>query len=55
VTTVNGNTLTVRESNWDGDQLVDCDVTYTYYPDSSEVTREGGATRFLYLVLYYRL
>jgi len=45
--------LTIQESNWDLDELVDCDVTYTFYPDDSEVTREGGSTRYPILGFIY--
>lgn len=35
--------LTVQESNWGGDENVDCGVTYTFDADTLEVSREGGA------------
>lgn len=34
-------TLTVNESNWDRDELIDCNVRYTYMPDSSSIIRQG--------------
>jgi len=34
-------TLTVCESNWDRDELIDCNVSYTYFPETSKVIREG--------------
>jgi len=46
-------TLNVQESNWDLDELVDCDVTYTFYSIDSEVTREGGSSRYPILGFIY--
>ena len=37
----NTYTLTVDESNWDRDELIDCKVHYTYFPETSKVIREG--------------
>ena len=34
-------TLTVNESNWDRDELIDCNVHYTYFPETSKAVREG--------------
>ena len=45
--------LKVQESNWDFDELVDCDVTYTFYPETSEVTRESGSNRYPVLGFIY--
>lgn len=39
-------TLTVYESNWDRDELIDCNVRYTYFPETSKVIREGRAKRY---------
>lgn len=39
-------TLTVCESNWDRDELIDCNVRYTYFPETSEVIREGRNKRY---------
>ncbi|MFH1320224.1 MAG: CHAP domain-containing protein [Bacteroidota bacterium] len=46
-------TLKVQESNWDLDELVDCDVSYTFYPNDSEATREGGVNRYTILGFIY--
>jgi len=37
----NTYTLTVHESNWDRDELIDCNVRYTYFPGTFKVIREG--------------
>lgn len=34
-------TLIVNESNWDQDELIDCNVRYTYFPETSQIIREG--------------
>lgn len=39
-------TLTVCESNWDRDELIDCNVRYTYFPETSEIIREGRNKRY---------
>jgi surface antigen len=39
-------TLTIDESNWDLDEKVDCNVTYTFFKTDSEVTRESGTTKY---------
>lgn len=46
VTNVNGNTLTVNESNWDLDWKADCNVTYTFYPNERKVTRGNGTAKY---------
>ncbi len=33
--------LIVSESNWDQDELIDCHIRYTYFPDSATAVREG--------------
>ncbi len=38
----NTYTLTVDESNWDRDELIDCGVRYTYFPKTSRAIREGS-------------
>ncbi len=40
--TDNTYTLTVDESNWDRDELIDCGVHYTYFPKTSRAIREGS-------------
>lgn len=47
------NSLTIQESNWNLDELVDCGVTYTFYSGDSELTREGGTTRYPVLGFIY--
>jgi surface antigen len=42
----NTYTLTVCESNWDRDELIDCNVRYTYFPETSEIIREGRSKRY---------
>jgi len=34
-------TLIVNESNWDQDELIDCNVRYTYFPETAQIIREG--------------
>ena len=46
-------TLKVQESNWDSDEFVDCDVTYTFYPETSELKRESGDTLYFVLGFIY--
>jgi len=46
-------TLTVHESNWGLDELVDCDVEYTFYPTQSEVTRGTATTKYPVLGFIY--
>ncbi|OGH58652.1 MAG: hypothetical protein A2725_03055 [Candidatus Magasanikbacteria bacterium RIFCSPHIGHO2_01_FULL_33_34] len=46
--------LVVDESNWDNDdRLMDCGVNYTFYPNDSEVTRNGYVTRYPVLGFIY--
>jgi len=33
--------LMVNESNWDQDELIDCNVRYTYFPDTATAVRHG--------------
>lgn len=35
--------LIAQESNWDGDELVDCDVSYRFNANTLEVSRNGGS------------
>jgi len=47
-------TLYIQESNWDNsDELVDCNVIYTFYPNDSEVTRGNGTSRYPVLGFIY--
>jgi len=39
-------TLTVCESNWDRDELIDCNIRYTYFPETSKVIREGRSKSY---------
>ncbi len=39
-------TLTVCESNWDRDELIDCNIRYTYFPETSKAIREGRSKRY---------
>jgi hypothetical protein len=33
--------LMVNESNWDQDELIDCNVRYTYFPETATAVRQG--------------
>lgn len=35
-------TLIVNESNWDQDELIDCNVRYTYFPETFQIIRQGS-------------
>jgi hypothetical protein len=42
----NTYTLTVCESNWDRDELIDCNVRYTYFPATAKIIREGRSKSY---------
>lgn len=47
-------TLTVNESNWIPDsECIDENVEYTFYPETSNVSREGGASKYSILGFIY--
>jgi len=53
IVSVNNNQLFVRESNWDFDEKIDCNVSYTFYPETSEVSRNSGSRRYPVLGFIY--